>query len=98
MLEVLIRLALLDGLVTVDDITLAFLSVIFLSEVDNTNRINILLVEEAEQASIILLLKFIALPWFNTAELRLLRSKLLLAFDHIFIINMILYAFAHALA
>ena len=50
--------------------TFIFVFVFLLSEVDRLDGVNILLVEQAQQTKVILLLELVSFPWLDSIELR----------------------------
>jgi hypothetical protein len=51
-------------------LALALLFIVFLGEVDNLDGVNVLLAQQAQEALIILLLEFVALPRLYSAKAR----------------------------
>lgn len=51
--------------------TFIFVFVFLLSEVHRLDRVNILLVEQAQQTKVILLLELVSFPWLDSIELSL---------------------------
>ena len=51
------------------EFTLALLPVVLLSEVHNAYGVHLLLAEQAEEASAVLLLELVAFPWLDAAKL-----------------------------
>lgn len=79
-------------------VTLGLLSIVLLGKVDHANRVDLLLAEQAEEPSAVLLLELVAFPWLDSTELRSLVGLLLLDFDHVAVVDLLCHAFLQAVS